>query len=71
MHKAHIKGSYVRELRAQKLITQQQLADLAGVRVETLCRLELGQRPAHFKTIHKIAEALDVPAIDITERESA
>jgi len=71
VHKAHINGSYVRELRAQKLITQQQLADIAGVRVETLCRLELEQRPAHFKTIHKIAEALNVPAIDIVAKDIA
>lgn len=69
MHKAQIDGTLVRKLRSDKLITQQQLADLAGIRVETLCRLELGKRAAHFKTIHKLAEALNIPATELVVKE--
>lgn len=70
MHKAQVNGDMIRKLRSDKLITQQDLAGRAGIAVETLCRLELGRRPANFQTIHKIADALEVPATDLVIKES-
>jgi DNA-binding XRE family transcriptional regulator len=39
-------------------LTQRQLAKLAGVAVETLCRIETGQRTPSVPTIDKIDRAL-------------
>jgi DNA-binding XRE family transcriptional regulator len=39
-------------------LTQRELARLAGVRVETLCRVETGKRTASTATIAKIDRAL-------------
>lgn len=39
-------------------LTQRQLATLAGVAVETLCRIETGQRTPSVPTIDKIDRAL-------------
>jgi DNA-binding XRE family transcriptional regulator len=39
-------------------LTQRQLAKLAGVPVETLCRIETGQRTPSVPTIDKIDRAL-------------
>lgn len=69
MNKANLNGKLVRQLRADKLITQSQLAELAGVRAETLCRLELGQQLAQFQTIKKIANALGVDATDLVLKD--
>lgn len=70
MH-ANLDGSKVRELRATKLLTQVALAKQAGIRVETLCRLELGKRPAEISSITKIAEALGVEAHDIIKTDAS
>ena len=39
-------------------LTQKQLADRAGIRVETLCRIETGKHTASVPTIEKIDRAL-------------
>jgi transcriptional regulator with XRE-family HTH domain len=38
--------------------TQKQLADAAGIRVETLCRLEKGKHTASVATIEQLDRAL-------------
>jgi DNA-binding XRE family transcriptional regulator len=39
-------------------LTQEQLAKLAGIRQETLCRLETGKQAPNVRTVDKIDQAL-------------
>jgi DNA-binding XRE family transcriptional regulator len=55
--RATIARNLVRDRMAAGL-TQRQLAKLAGVPVETLCRIETGQRTPSVPTIDKIDRAL-------------
>jgi DNA-binding XRE family transcriptional regulator len=50
-------------------LTQRELARLAGVRVETLCRIETGRHTASTATIDKLDRALKRAARDKTVRE--
>jgi DNA-binding XRE family transcriptional regulator len=56
---AVVNGELIKQLRKGKLITQSELAKRAGIRAESLCRLEKG-KPAKFSTIIKLAEILGV-----------
>jgi len=56
---ALVNGELIKQLRKDKFITQSGLAEMAGIRPESLCRLEKG-KPAKFATILRIAEALGV-----------
>lgn len=44
--------------RSEVGLTQQELADAAGVRVETVCRIETGKHTASVPTIQRIDRAL-------------
>ena len=55
--RASIARSILRE-RASLGLTQRELAKLAGVRVETLCRIETGKHTASTATIAKVDRAL-------------
>lgn len=56
---AIVDGEKIKSLRKAKFITQSKLADMAGIRPESLCRLEKG-KSAKFSTILKLAEILGV-----------
>jgi transcriptional regulator with XRE-family HTH domain len=56
---AIVNGEMIKSLRKARFITQSKLADMAGIRPESLCRLEKG-KPAKFSTILKLAEILGV-----------
>ncbi len=56
---AVVNGELIKQLRKGKLITQSELAKRAGIRAESLCRLEKG-KAAKFSTIIKLAEILGV-----------
>jgi DNA-binding XRE family transcriptional regulator len=53
--------------RVEANLTQKRLAELAGIRVETLCRIETGKHSASVPTIDRIDRALR----KITRRMSA
>ena len=58
---AYIQGSIARDLLRERTalgLTQQQLAKLAGVREETLSRLESGKHSPTVRTVEKIERAL-------------
>ncbi len=55
--RASIARSIIRD-RAAAGLTQRELAKLAGVRVETLCRIETGKHTPSVATIEKIDMAL-------------
>ena len=50
----------LRAIREAKLLTQEELATLAGVNAATISGLEGGKRVARFRTIRQLATALDV-----------
>jgi transcriptional regulator with XRE-family HTH domain len=50
----------LRVAREAKLLTQIELAKRSGVNRSTISDLECGSRNAHFRTIHQLADTLDV-----------
>ena len=54
-------GHRVRDLRKHAGMTQQQLADAAGIGSVTLVRIENGSYSPRFRTLDAIARALDRP----------
>jgi len=62
-----IDGARLRRLRAQKGLTQEQLARLAGLRRQTVISLERGhQRSFHARTITRLAAALAAEPDELT-----
>lgn len=57
----------LRELRLERLLSQRDLAELAGVTQKTVVDLELGRNEPRLITIRKIASALQVPPTEIEE----
>jgi transcriptional regulator with XRE-family HTH domain len=53
-------GEKLRNLRDEKLLTSQQLAELAGLSRDVVYRLENGKSGAHQTSIKKIARVLGV-----------
>jgi DNA-binding XRE family transcriptional regulator len=49
--------------RAELGLTQRELAKRAGIRVETLCRLESGQTVPSLATVQKLERALQPPKV--------
>jgi transcriptional regulator with XRE-family HTH domain len=54
-------------LRAERLLTQQQLAEAAGVGTATVGRSEAGGYIPHGATLQKLASALGVPLRELIE----
>lgn len=64
--KRSVIGDAVRTLRVKRSLTQQQLADRAGVSMSWVARVETGEiLSPHPGTVEKIAEALGVTPADI------
>jgi len=59
-------GRRVRTLRLRHALTQQQLAERAGVSRATIAQFERGQRPPRPDTVRKVAEALGVGPMALT-----
>lgn len=55
----NVDGNAIVKWRRAKVLTQQQVAQQAGITPATLCRIERGQR-ARIATVQAIAEALEV-----------
>ena len=58
-------GDKLREARTRQLLTQQELADKAGVGVATVIRIERNQVEPQFRNIRKLARALDMNPRDL------
>lgn len=54
-------GKQVRYLRLRRQLTQEQLAEAAGISVDFLSLIERGRNAPSFASIQKLAEALGVP----------
>ena len=50
----------LRELRRRKLLSQRELAQLAGVSPTTVINIEAGKIQPHPSTLRKLAEALGI-----------
>lgn len=53
-------GKRIAELRAKHGMSQQVLADLAGIERSHLARLEIGEREAGLRMLEKVADALGI-----------
>lgn len=61
----------LKEWRARRFLTQQQLADAAGVAPATIVRIEQGQVIPNFGTLRKLAAALEVTLDDLVPDPAA
>jgi len=64
-------GTQVKRAREQALLTQEELAARAGVGLTTLNRIERDRVEPHFRTIRKIARALDMDPRDLIGDDDA
>jgi transcriptional regulator with XRE-family HTH domain len=55
----------LKEARLRRLLTQAELAELAGMTESTINRLEQGLQAPRISSIRKLATALDVPAEEL------
>jgi transcriptional regulator with XRE-family HTH domain len=53
-------GEKLREVRTKRLLTQDELAEKAGVSQSTIANIERNNAEPQFRTIRKLAKALDV-----------
>ena len=58
-------GRKLREDRIRRLLTQEELAEKAGLSPSTVVNIERDQAEPQFRTIRKLAEALDVDPISL------
>ena len=65
---AHI-GQQLREARARRLLTQEELAEMAGISAATVVNIERDHQRPHFRTMRKLAEALDVEPTELLPKE--
>ena len=57
----------LKQLREKKLLTQEQVASIAGVSVATISRIENSRVTPKFKTLRALATVMDVPIDRVRE----
>jgi transcriptional regulator with XRE-family HTH domain len=62
-------GTQVKRTRERALLTQEELAARAGIGTATLNRIEKDHVEPHFRTIRKLAKALDVDPAELLPEE--
>jgi transcriptional regulator with XRE-family HTH domain len=62
-------GGNLRRLREDRLLTQAELAERAGLALSSLVRIENDQVDPRFSSIRKLARALDADPKELTTRE--
>ena len=60
-------GDKLREVRTKRLLTQDELADKAGVSQSTIANIERNNAEPQFRTIRKLAKALDIDPTELLE----
>ncbi len=58
-------GENVKALRTKRLLTQEELAEKAGVSAATVVNVERNNQEPQFRTIRKLAKALDVDPTEL------
>lgn len=62
-------GARLKTEREHALLTQQELAERAGLGFPTISRIENDRVEPHFRTIRKLAEALGVDPAELVKGE--
>lgn len=60
----------LKELRRLRALSQQELADSAGVGRNTISRIERGESGAHGRTLRRLAGALGVDVAELVRIEA-
>jgi transcriptional regulator with XRE-family HTH domain len=63
-------GRNLRQLREDRLLTQEELGEAAGVSRDQISRIERNEVDPRFSTIRKLAKALDIDPRELTKGES-
>ena len=63
-------GRNLRQLREDRLLTQEELGEAAGVSRDQISRIERNEVDPRFSTIRKLAKALDIAPRELTKGES-
>lgn len=58
-------GKRLKQIREERGLTQNQLAELVGVEPITISNIEVGRNAARFTTIEKLSKALRVKVRDL------
>ncbi len=58
-------GEQLRNVRTRRLLTQDELADKAGVSQSTIANIERNNAAPQFRTIRRLAKALDVDPTEL------
>jgi transcriptional regulator with XRE-family HTH domain len=58
-------GDKLKNLRIRRALTQQELAERAGISSNALNRIELNKAEPHMSTLRKLANALDVDPTEL------
>ena len=58
-------GERLREVRTRRLLTQDELADKAGGSQSTIANIERDNAEPQFRTIRKLAKALDIDPTEL------
>lgn len=64
------KENKIRTARKREILTQIELAEMAGISVNSLRLYEAGKRKPSLQVLKKIATALSVPIFDLLDNES-
>lgn len=56
-----VTGSVIRQLRKEKMLSQEVLSGLAGISRSHLAMIESGRKSANVNTLWSIADALQIP----------
>jgi transcriptional regulator with XRE-family HTH domain len=62
-------GKRLKQTRVQALLTQQELADRAGLQFATVSRIENDHVDPHFSSIKKLAKALGIDPSELVKEE--
>lgn len=60
-------GDKLKEIRTRRFLTQEELAEGAGVSPATIVRVERNQAEPHISTMRKLAQALNVDPTELLE----
>lgn len=64
-------GHRLKDLRIQRALTQEELAEKAGIGKNTVNRMERNLTEPHMSTVRKLAGALDVDPAELVKGESS
>ena len=63
-------SAHIRSIRLQRGLSQEDVAERAGIHVTYLSGIERGRRNPSVKSLYRIAKALDIPVREMFEFEA-